>query len=263
MSNEWRTQGVPTIRASLDRLELNQGEHARLLLQRYLQRHKPLQRENQASMPEEDLLDAVQHLRLPDAYQVAFQRWQEFARKRACCFTMALATPLAIGLGNASPLEVGLTLHHTYGMPLIPGSALKGLCRRGAHWLSKEGKLSQQELEMMFGTGGKQTSAAGCVVFYDAWYATNSANDKPFHRDVITVHHPAYYASGQQAPTDFDDPNPVPFLVVKPKAQFLFAIDATTEQWAKFAEQLLRWCLQHLGVGAKTNAGYGYFAEVR
>jgi CRISPR/Cas system CMR subunit Cmr6 (Cas7 group RAMP superfamily) len=35
---------------------------------------------------------------------------------------------LAAGLGNrANPYEVGLSLHGTYGWPVIPGSTLKGL----------------------------------------------------------------------------------------------------------------------------------------
>jgi CRISPR-associated protein Cmr6 len=34
---------------------------------------------------------------------------------------------LIVGLGGDNVLETGLTLHHTYGVPLIPGNALKGL----------------------------------------------------------------------------------------------------------------------------------------
>lgn len=38
---------------------------------------------------------------------------------------------LVIGLGNPNPLETSLTLHPQYGVPLIPGSAVKGLARHG------------------------------------------------------------------------------------------------------------------------------------
>lgn len=261
MREEWRKEGVPAIRKALQGAELENAEHAGLTLQRYLQKHKPIERENQAVMPEEALLEAVQNFCAPHAYHVAFRRWQAFAQSRSRWFLMKLATPLAIGLGNASPLEVGLTLHHTYGMPIIPGSALKGLCRRGAQLLCRKSKISQQDFELLFGTGGEQANVAGCVVFYDAWYDPDTVGGQPFHRDVITVHHPVYYGGGAQPPTDFDDPNPVPFLVVKPETRFLFAIDAADERWAEFAKQLLRWCLVNLGVGAKTNAGYGYFSE--
>lgn len=38
---------------------------------------------------------------------------------------------LIIGMGNPNPLETSLTLHPQYGVPLIPGSAVKGLTRHG------------------------------------------------------------------------------------------------------------------------------------
>lgn len=260
MNEAWRKEGVPAIRHVLQQAKLSNSEHAGLMLQRYLQRHKPQERESQQQMPEEALLEAVQEFSAPAAYCTAFQRWYAFAKSRLRCFTMALATPLAIGLGNASPLEVGLTLHHTYGMPIIPGSALKGLCRRGARLFERNRQIKHSAWkELLFGIAGEQASAAGCVVFYDAWYDPDSVKGKPFHRDVMTVHHPAYYGSGRTPPTDFDDPRPVPFVVIKPGARFVFALDAATDRWAAFAEQLLRWCLMNLGVGAKTNAGYGYF----
>jgi len=53
----------------------------------------------------------------------------------------------------------------------------------------------------------------------------------------------------------------IPFLVVKPGAEFLFAITAPNEEWGNFTIELLKWCLQNIGIGGKTNAGYGYFAE--
>lgn len=36
---------------------------------------------------------------------------------------------LVLGLGLPSPFETGIALHHVYGVPVIPGSALKGLAR--------------------------------------------------------------------------------------------------------------------------------------
>jgi len=270
MRADWLKEGVPAGRNAIQSLNCAASQHPLLVLQRYLKRHKPQQRDNRAIMPEEELLDAVCSLETPLAYRIAFLRWQRFAQSQPAdrarlCFSLTAAAPIAIGLGNASPLEVGLTLHHTYGMPILPGSALKGLCRRGALYLKAEGKLNDQHLKILFGTGGDKDAAAGAVVFYDAWYDPESPKgkekSKPFHRDVITVHHPQYYQSrGKTPPTDFDDPNPVPFLVIKPGARFLFALDAEKQGWARLAQQILVWSLVNLGVGAKTNAGYGYFA---
>jgi CRISPR-associated protein Cmr6 len=257
--------GVQACRSSLLGVDRRRAEHAGLLLQRYLKAHKPKQRESGQQMPEEELIEAARRIGASPVYAEAFRRWQAWAQTQTqtsrVCFTMELATPLAIGLGNASPLEIGLTLHHTYGMPIIPGSALKGLCRRGALKLKREDKISCDVFEALFGKAGESSAhaSAGYITFYDALYDPDSVSGKPFHRDVITVHHPKYYGGGNEPPTDFDDPTPVPFLVIKPGARFLFVLDAPTEEWGKFTKSLLQWCLCHLGVGAKTNAGYGYF----
>lgn len=63
----------------------------------------------------------------PD-YSKAFQRWKNsFFAPGDRVFELALASRLLIGHGNASATDVGLTVHHTWGVPVIPGSALKGL----------------------------------------------------------------------------------------------------------------------------------------
>src|ERR1700680_515711 len=40
---------------------------------------------------------------------------------------------LIVGLGSENVLETGIRLHHTYGLPVIPGSALKGLAAHYCH----------------------------------------------------------------------------------------------------------------------------------
>lgn len=253
--------------------------NAGLLLTRYLKEHKPTdpaERNKLKQTPEEELLSLAMKVQSSNAYSLAFDRWKnEFKDGRY--LEAELASSLAIGLGNESPLEVGLTVSHTYGMPIIPGSAIKGMCRRGALKLMQEGKITESQFHALFGLSKEdkiddeqrqqllgaeslQKEAAGSIVFHDAWYDPNSVQGKPFHRDVITVHHQDYYGKkGSVAPTDFDDPTPVPFLVVKPKAKFFFAIDAPSDEWAIFTIELLKWSLANLGIGGKTNAGYGYF----
>lgn len=46
--------------------------------------------------------------------------------------TVEASTRLLVGAGEASALDVGLRVHHTWGVPCIPGSSLKGLL---SHWL--------------------------------------------------------------------------------------------------------------------------------
>ena len=44
-------------------------------------------------------------------------------------FPMRVAWRLSIGLGVPHPLETGIALHHLYGVPYLPGSAVKGVTR--------------------------------------------------------------------------------------------------------------------------------------
>jgi CRISPR-associated protein Cmr6 len=54
-------------------------------------------------------------------------RWMDrFSEKP---FALCTLTRMVIGLGGKGTLEMGITLHHTYGFPYIPGSALKGVAR--------------------------------------------------------------------------------------------------------------------------------------
>jgi CRISPR-associated protein Cmr6 len=65
---------------------------------------------------------------VPPDYATAFARWRaSFAAPGDRVFELVLASRLLVGHGNASATDVGLTVHHTWGVPLIPGSALKGL----------------------------------------------------------------------------------------------------------------------------------------
>lgn len=49
-----------------------------------------------------------------------------------CAFSAVTAERLIIGLGTDHVVETGLLLHHVYGLPYIPGSALKGMARAWA-----------------------------------------------------------------------------------------------------------------------------------
>lgn len=204
-------------------------------------------------------IKALATIATPDVYKAGFNRWKsalERFKKMGKPVSELEATtrsPLAIGLGNASPYEVGLTLHHTYGVPYLPGSALKGLALRVAR---QHAKLSEKEVETIFGN----TDAAGYITFWDGWMDAGAQN--PLQLDTITVHHPDYYQKGTAFPTDFDDPNPVAFLSVKPGVKFHIALSGP-EDWVGVAAQLLEYGLCYLGLGGKTNAGYGGFAVER
>src|SRR5690348_10448730 len=59
-----------------------------------------------------------------------YKRWQSaITAMQAQYFTATTAWRMVVGLGGETVLETDLTLHHLYGIPFIPGSALKGLTR--------------------------------------------------------------------------------------------------------------------------------------
>ena len=170
---------------------------------------------------------------------------------------------MVIGLGGENVLEAGLTLQHTFGTPLIPGSALKGLT---AHYCDQVWGTSDSRFklgEMYHGTIFGTTEDSGHIIFYDAWIVPESLAEslKP---DVMTPHHGDYYSKrGGAAPTDYDDPNPVTFLSISGRFHVVVSCDVQGEdgeKWAKLAFKMLTEALREWGIGGKTNAGYGRLA---
>lgn len=167
---------------------------------------------------------------------------------------------MIIGLGTENVLETGITLQHTYGTPVIPGSALKGLAAHYCDqvWGASEPKfkLGGDYHETIFGT----SEDSGHIVFYDAWITPESLADalKP---DVMTPHHSDYYSNKDDtAPTDFDKPTPITFLSVAGSFHIAVSCDVQNddgEKWAKLAFKMLTEALKEWGIGGKTNAGYG------
>jgi len=255
-------------------------------------------------VPDDKLADWLSDLAetpIAKDYAEAFQRWQSSFRDcDAQSFELHLTGRLLIGHGNASATDVGLCVHHTWAVPMIPGSALKGLCAhyletvygpedparvpweqpdgerertpyQGATW--KKGRIQMGPGEVyraLFGApdaeqddelrthGLPAGASAGLVTFHDAVYVPGSSpEDKPFAADVLTVHQKGYYdGSGRTWPNDYDSPNPVSFLSVRPRIQLWFALSGPSEEVA-LAVRLLREALSQWGIGGKTSAGYG------
>ncbi|MGA4645153.1 type III-B CRISPR module RAMP protein Cmr6 [Limisphaera sp. 4302-co] len=80
--------------------------------------------------------------------------------------------------------------------------------------------------------------------------------------DVVTCHHPEYYRGDRQVASDTEDPNPVVFPAVAPGHVFAFALAPLRGADNDLLTQARTWLAQGLetfGLGAKTNAGYGWF----
>ncbi len=209
------------------------------------------------------LYDAMQHalIQATGPYEAAFKRYVSSLGSSGKSGNFRTRGQLVIGLGSESVLETGITLHHTYGTPVIPGSALKGLAShycdqvRGATTTGfrREGVYHNA----LFGTD----EDSGHIIFHDAWLTPGSLTSS-LRRDIMTPHHGDYYSGKSAAPTDFDDPNPVSFLSINGTFYISVSCDCDTDdengkKWEDLAFRILSDALREWGIGGKTNAGYG------
>ncbi|GAA3985391.1 type III-B CRISPR module RAMP protein Cmr6 [Thermobifida alba] len=171
---------------------------------------------------------------------------------------------LVTGLGEQTGAhEFGLSLHGTYGWPLIPGSTLKGAA---AAW-ARHQKVSAERYTAVFGTpttseDEEDLHGSRCGVrFLDA---LPKASREPrhclrVHSDVITPHQHTYHTdSGTEpcTPGEHHQPIPLPFLSLS--GTFVAdLVGDSSESTEQAAEWLARACSEN-GIGARTTAGYGY-----
>lgn len=195
------------------------------------------------------LLEAIEqrHRTLLDWYR---QRYGQDAVRQ---FNAEPVWRFVVGLGAAHVLETGITLHRIFGLPIIPASGLKGAARAYAQLV--EGRSEDNpELVAVFGT----TEQAGKIVFLDAI----PLKVPKFELDIMNPHFPDYYRTrGEEAPSDWQSPNPVFFLTVS-ETPYLFVIAARTRDSVYLLDTSERWlkgALKELGIGAKTSADYGYW----
>jgi len=292
-------------RVLLDRLNDSSVAHPGLMLCRYLEHPVKTDEHPEAR---KQLLEAARGRAATNAralYAAAFSRREQWfqrndqasatARSRVLTITADLVVSgrMAVGLGNASSLEVGIRLDHTYGVPILPGSALKGLA---AHFCDQVWGQTPEQNEFTktieYEEDGKKkrhtgafyqtlfgdTDEAGYITFYDAWIRPEGLGQRKtgLLLDVMTPHHSDYYSeakyqggqlSGQRIPpTDFDDPIPIAFLsaagtfhlgiacvLPQPTKKQLLM----AQEWLRLAMELLQQALNHWGIGGKTSSGYG------
>ena len=175
---------------------------------------------------------------------------------------------MVVGLGTPSPLETSMTLHPIYGFPYIPATAVKGVARAWAENHAKFQEDARQKLLLeIFGSEDKYSNDSekqqvGGIIFFDAL-------PKGFPKleiDVMTPHYSEYYTKGE-IPGDWYSPVPIKFLTVT-ESEFTFSLalsgrldTSRSGELLNHAESFLKEGLINLGVGAKSNAGYGYFVD--
>jgi len=257
------------------------AHHPGLLLQRYLA--KPATGDEGDPEERRAILNAARQAgkseKLCTIYSDAYHRWDSSFPNDGFHQIEILKTTgrLIIGLGSENVLETGLRLHHTYGTPLIPGSALKGLTahycdqiwgQRGTAEVAPENlpyRADGDFHKFVFGT----IEEGGSITFHDAWITPDSLKRGALQLDVMTPHHSDWQLN-KAPPTDFDNPKPVSFLSVS--GEFLIRLSwngaveipedqASAATWISQTMIILKEALTEWGVGGKTSSGYGRLSD--
>lgn len=213
---------------------------------------------------------------------------------RVAAFEATLGARLMVNLAGGVVENAGISLDRCFGLPLIQGSAVKGIARHQALWEIHQADPEVQprllKLAMLiFGYGAddiknhgdfawagsfelarslaQEIGAAdfrGCVCFLPAYPTTPPR----LVLDMVNPHYPEYYCGQRNRAEDNESPVPNYFPAVEAGSAFGFAVllnrvpedigvapDALITQ----AKEWLQRALVRKGIGAKTAAGYGWF----
>jgi CRISPR-associated protein Cmr6 len=210
---------------------------------------------------------------------------------------------IVIGLGNASVYNNGFTFHPVFGIPYLPGQAVKGIIRSFVirELFKKDEKLAEKDpiFCYLFGCSENsydKTPRKGKINFMDAF----PVNEFQVVADIMNPHYGDYYGDDTNTIQPSDDKNPVPifFLSLK-EAEFSFMLylnqqdDVPLDSLEFFAnekkevkkkykdfkssieefrtnqppalllEKLMELSLKYQGIGGKTAVGYGRLFEMK
>ena len=144
---------------------------------------------------------------------------------------------LLIG-AEQSIYETSIRLHHIYGIPYIPSTAIKGVVRsytiQKKYKNSEERALDSEEFKKWFGSQEQE----GIIIFFD----TFPISEPKIKMDIINP---------------MEETKIINFLTIE-DATFQFLIAFKDEIDKEFIV-LFKKALQEHGIGAKTAVGYGYF----
>jgi len=202
--------------------------------------------------------------------------------ERAALTIGRLEGRLAINLADSLIQNAGICLDRLFGLPFIPGSAVKGVSRHAAleELQSAKGETQAKLFEgfrAVFGTSdndfahsemrpfrpllaGRSENQKGAISFLPAY----PINDARIVVDLTNVHYPDYYRSGRTEDLSNERPQPNPFPAVEAGAQFAFCLVlngiAENAELLTHAKRWLEAALTIRGLGAKTASGYGWFS---
>lgn len=184
----------------------------------------------------------------PKAYNRWKKIWNDAQDKESASLSQFTFTHRAlINLAQPSLWESSTSFNPTYGTPVIPGSACKGLARHFAH---THLEIADDHINALF----ESKDHTRKVQFLDAWWIPNSApvrnTDRPWVREIVTPHHPDFMnEKGGKPATPFDSPKPSPQIATH--GSFLFVVQGP-KLWADYALNILQLALETEGIGART-----------
>jgi len=177
-----------------------------------------------------------------------------------------------------SDFQLGFFFDHTTGLPVIPGSSIKGVLKRV--FPQKNDRYKEEKLEyiketlkkvdnkidenlinydnweeIFFGNVAKKRKH----IFFDAYISELPENNRLFEDDYITSHTEGI----------FKNPNPIRFLKVGPGVKFKFQfrlcdytdVNKNVLLSSNQISEVFKQILLDFGVGAKRNVGYGQFID--
>jgi len=165
---------------------------------------------------------------------------------------------LLLGSGNTHELPnikgqaiLGFHFDYTSGLPVIPGSSVKGVLRSAfehKEYVSALTGMEVQEVEEL-----EKDIFDNADIFYDAVIIKANSDERILGDDYITPHS-----------DPLKDPKPLRFIKVLPDVTFLFQFELADGLLSKMEkEELFKKIISDLGLGAKTNVGYGKFIEIK
>lgn len=170
-----------------------------------------------------------------------------------------------VGINHEAKLEgefkLGMHFNWTWGMPVVYGSSVKGVLRS---WFAEfykneyegDDSLISKLIDDIF-EGGKK-SIYQRDIFFDAVIVKSNSQGKILASDSITPH--------DENP--LKNPIPITFMKIAPGCtlEFRFRLSDTEVGGERFGAQdkleLFKKILTTVGIGAKTNVGYGQLMKV-
>ncbi len=179
---------------------------------------------------------------------------------------------LLIGTGNphgiamAGAIKQGFSFDYVTGLPYVPGASLKGMLRSFFPGDIKDTEKNREYEAMIKGIVGKDNVDVYALkknmfenndIFLGAFPIPCIGSEKLLEMEYITSHK-----------EKFKNPNPVSLIKVRPGIKFSFSFVFTdyaengkTIVSAKEKMQLCKELILLMGIGAKTNTGFGRFSE--